>query len=98
MTKKHESVSIDLVACAMCVNDLIVVGGKPLFLLDYFAMGKLDMEEAASFVWGNTEGCRQAGCGLLNGEMAKMPSMYAPGDYKLAGFSAGAVHRDKVLP
>jgi len=96
MTKKHESVGIDLVA--MCVNDLIVAGGEPLFFLDYFATGKLDVEEAAAVVRGIAEGCRRSGCGLIGGETAEMPSMYAPGDYDLAGFSVGAVHKDRVLP
>ena len=95
-TKKHESVGVDLVA--MCVNDLVVAGGEPLFFLDYFATGALDVEEAAAVVRGIAEGCRLAGCGLVGGETAEMPSMYAPGDYDLAGFSVGAVHRDRVLP
>merc|ERR1712070_405753 len=79
-------------------NDLVVAGGEPLFFLDYFATGHLEVVEAAEVVKGIAEGCRQAGCGLIGGETAEMPSMYDPGDYDLAGFSVGAVARDRILP
>ena len=93
---RYDTIGVDLVA--MCVNDILTHGGEPVAFLDYYACGKLDVEQAHDIIKGIAEGCRQAGAGLLGGETAEMPGSYPPGEFDLAGFAVGLAEKDALLP
>ena len=94
-TQKHDTIGIDLVA--MCINDILAQGARPLFFLDYISSGELDPDQNAEIVKGIAEGCRRSGCALIGGEMAEMPDFYPPGEYDLAGFAVGIVDREEII-